>query len=175
MHRTLFRAYFFCVVLSLLGGICLFYIIFEGRLLIFYRNILKNCFKFNCQVHWNLLDRCVLLLDAVSQVFFFFFLSLLIVFSPSSFPTFPGLTHWLLFPQIQPTSSSQANPNLRHWYWMSSFRWFGTQSSSLIPGSSLFPAWLLHGVPMMKAQSLFFFFYTSSSLGFFSWILQDCW
>ena len=86
MHRTLFWAYFFCIVLSLLGGICPFYIIFEGRLLIFYRNILKNCFKFNCQVHWNLLDRCVLLLDAVSQVFFFFFYLCSLFFLPLPFP-----------------------------------------------------------------------------------------
>lgn len=41
-------------------------------------------------------------------------------------------------------------------------------------GSSLFPAWLLHGVPVMKAQSLCVF-YASSSLGFSSWVLQDCW
>ena len=125
-------------MLSLLGGICWFYIIFEGRLLIFYRNIFKNYFKFNLSGSWEFAGQmcAALLLDAVSQVcfFFFFFFNLCsLFFPPSSFPTFPGLAHWLLFPQIQPISSSQTNPNLRHWYWIYSFRWFGTQCSMLVP------------------------------------------
>lgn len=75
-------------MLSLLGGICLFYIIFEERLLIFYRNILKNCFKFNLLGSLEFAGQmCTVARCSLPGVFFFFFFNLCsLFFLPLPFP-----------------------------------------------------------------------------------------
>lgn len=156
-------------MLSLLGGICQFYIIFEGRLWIFYRNIFKNCFKLNLSGSWEFAGQmcAVLLLDAVSYVcvcvcffflisahcFFSLFLSHLPWLGPlTSLPT--DSTHLKLPGQSQ---LEALIPNILLQMIWDTVLHADPCAPKLCLGSSLFPAWLLHGVPMMKAQSLCFF------------------
>ena len=172
-------------MLSLLGGICWFYIIFEGRLLIFYRNIFKNYFKFNLSGSWEFAGQmcAALLLDAVSQVCFFFFFFLISAhcfFLPLPFP--PSLA-WLTDFSSHRFNPSQAPRPIPTWgidieYIPSDDLGHSAQCWSLhskvvpwvIIVSSLAIAWCPN-----DESSEPMFFNTSSSLGFSSWVLQDCW
>lgn len=173
-------------MLSLLGGICQFYIIFEGRLLIFYRNIFKNCFKLNLSGSWEFAGQmcAVLLLDAVSQVcvcvYFFFFNLCSLFFLPLPFP--PSLA-WPTDFSSHRFNPPQAPRPIPTWGIDTEY----TPSDDL--GHSA-PCWSLYSkaVPWVIIVSSLaiawcpndessepMFFYTSSSLGFSSWVLQDCW